>query len=624
MDMTPLEQIAREVAMTPGEISKFLEPFNVDLVSENKVSRHPLRLRRIRFSGTKQSADESGPFNFDHSFSDGCTSIASDKNLTGKTSVIAIAKWALRGEPDSDVSQNVRKWLEAITVQGTVDKLPFAIEFDPRKSTGQLTIGVPPEAAVSQFSNQAEFVETMGQFFSTRLELPDIPSFSNNKPGGTEVTHGWNAYLGTIWISDAKEDLLLGETTFANLPTRLLNMFVAVPFAEASYALGQAISRTEATAKLLAIDPGVDLRAERAAQIELELRNLRDQAAATPDPIATSGAVKGTTDRWRKSSQQLEEATLLFASVREDHNAAAGELQLLKREAAAGRVLFALEPSRCPRCATPVKRSEESAEDHCYVCTHVEPVVPVEADDPIGPLEQEVVALASTVVELQKELVVAQSNLAEHAEAMATAQSTLQDLYSGGLSDLVEIARLEGELASVTKDYGNRAEAEEVSAQLARLKAIRRAVESARRDRAVERFAEIDSLLPSLLKQLGFRDAEKAHLLPNAGLEVTYPNEVVTSFKDLSEGEKARARLATIVSMLSVDVGRHPGLIVYDSLAGKEMNDPDLGELLGALKALASHHGVQVLVTHKGYDIAVEALGIDSVVGASSAAGHIF
>lgn len=39
----------------------------------------------------------------------------------------------------------------------------------------------------------------------------------------------------------------------------------------------------------------------------------------------------------------------------------------------------------------------------------------------------------------------AQSNLAEHAEAMATAQSTLQDLYSGGLSDLVEIARLEGE-----------------------------------------------------------------------------------------------------------------------------------------------------------------------------------
>ena len=218
----------------------------------------------------------------------------------------------------------------------------------------------------------------------------------------------------------------------------------------------------------------------------------------------------------------------------------------------------------------------------------------------------------------------AQSNLAEHAEAMATAQSTLQDLYSGGLSDLVEIARLEGELASVTKDYGNRAEAEEVSAQLARLKAIRRAVESARRDRAVERFAEIDSLLPSLLKQLGFRDAEKAHLLPNAGLEVTYPNEVVTSFKDLSEGEKARARLATIVSMLSVDVGRHPGLIVYDSLADKEMNDTDLGELLGALKALASHHGVQVLVTHKGYDIAVEALGIDSVVGASSAAGHIF
>jgi hypothetical protein len=624
MGMTPLEEIAQKQNMTEAEISAFLAPFGVDLVSEGKVNAHPLRLTRVRFSGTKQSADETGPFEFDRTFAGKCTAIASDQNLTGKTSVIAIAKWALRGEPDSDVSKNVREWLETVVVEGTVDNLPFTIEFDPRRSTGQLVIGVPPAAATSEFSTQAEFAETMESFFSARLELPEIPSFTNNKPGGTEVTHGWKAYLGTIWISDAKDDLLLGETTFASLPSRLLNMFVAVPFAEASYALGQAVSSTEATAKLLAIDHGAEARAERAVQIEAEIELLQASADAAPDPVASSGAVKTTTNRWRTSGDRVDDVMRRLAAVTEEHNAAAGELQLLKRDAAAGRVLSALEPSRCPRCATPVNRTDEADADHCYVCTHAEPADPDEADDPIAPLSEEVAALASTMERLREELASAQQGLAVDAEAMASAHSTLQDLSDGGLSDLVDIARLEGELSSITQDYGNRAEADDVEQQLTLLKAIRKVVETARKDRAIERFAEIDSVLLSLLKKLGFRDAEAAHLLANGGLEITYANEVVSAFKDLQDGEKARARLATVIAMLSVGGGRHPGLIVYDSLADKEMNDIDLGQLLVALKGMADDHEVQVIVTHKGFGVAVEALGAESVVGPSSGAGHIF
>jgi len=622
--MTPLERIAEAEDMTTEEVAAFLKPFGIDLATERTVQRHPLRLTRIYFSGMKNSDDESGPFSFEHTFTSPCTSIASEKNLTGKTSVIAIAKWALRGVADDDVSSNVREWLEDVVVEGVVDQLPFAIEFDARSTSGRLVVGDRSAAAVTEFANQAQFTATMESFFDERLQLPGIPSFMKDDLAGKEVSHGWKAYLGTIWISDANKDLLLGETAFASLPARLLNMFVAVPFAEASYALGQAVSSSEATARLLAIDPNAEARAARAAEIESEIDNLRQRVDSAPDPVKTSNDVKLSTNDWRDRDRDLVVTERRLLSITEEHNDAAGELQLLRREAAAGKVLSVLEPSRCPRCTSPVEPQVDAPGEHCYVCTHPEPSPPPAADDPIEPLTVEVKRLAEAMRDLQAEVASLRTLRDDAATAMTTAQSALEELSDEGISDLVKIARLEGELASMTRDFGDHSEADAAAEQVRLLKAIRKVVEASRKEQAIDRFREIDAVLLALLKRLGFRNAAKAHLLANGGLEITFTSGVKSPFKRLQDGEKARARLATIVAMLTVGGGRHPGLIVYDSLADKEMNDTDLAAILAALAEMADEHDVQVIVTHKGHEVAINALGAESVIGPSSDAGHIF
>lgn len=623
--MRPLEEVAGKEGVTVDKIRDFLAEFGIDINTDRSVHRHPLRLTRIAFDGTKTSNNESGPFSFDHAFERGCTAIVSDRNLTGKTSIIAIAKWAFRGAPDSDLSNNVREWLENVVVEGVVDELPFAVEFEAQTSRGKLIVGERSAAATTEFDGASDFADVMEAFFDQRLELPAIPSFQQNDRGGTEVNNGWRAYLGTIWISDARDDLLLGETTFAALPSRLLNMFVAVPYAEGAYALGQAVKKMEARAAMLSRDPTAEARSARAGEIELELERLRLEAKSVDDPVESARRVKQTTTAWREADQRLIAAQRRLNDVTEEHNDAAGELQLLRRNAAAGRVLSTLEPSRCPRCTSPVEPTTSDGENHCYVCTHPEPESLDDADDPIVPLTNEVGQLKATMTELEGEVALLQSARDNAEIAMTGAQRSLNELSSGGgLDELVSIARLEGELSSLTQDFGKRTEAESVAEELRLLKAIQRAVDSARKSEAVERFAAIDELLVSLLHRLGFRDAVKAHLLANGGLEITFASGVTSPFKKLQDGEKVRARIATMVAMLTVDGTRHPGLIVYDSLADKEVNDVDLAALLGALNELAAEHDVQVVVTHTGESVAAEALGEECILGPSSPAGHIF
>lgn len=620
-----LERIAAEIGKPTRQVASLLSRHAIDLSVGTTIQSHRLRITRVAFTGVKDHTDESGFFEFQGKFDQPCMAVASDKNLTGKTSVISIAKWALRGSPDSDLSAVVRSWLHNVEVDGLIDALPFKIRFDPRSSSGELSVGTDDASTTTEFEGQSEFSETMKSFFESGLGLPQIPGFQNNQMGGSKVAHGWLAYLGAVWISDSHEELLLGETTYGALPQRLLNMFVAVPFAETSYALGQATSSLEARAKALRADPNASAKTARREQINAELKELRERVARNPDPVTSSQGIQAATEEWRRSDRLVSEAEQNLRDLREDYKAAAGELRRIEREAAAGRVLAALEPSRCPRCSTPVSPDDRSAEDidNCYVCSHPEPSLLESGDDPTDQLSTEVERLQATITRLEPE--VEQLILRRDASqgALSAAQTSLSST-TNGMSDRVAIARLEGELAGIDLDLVDQDSADSVDEDLKDLKAARRVVEANRKQEAFERFARIDASLLRLLERLGFRDVESVHLTPQAGLEITYTNGTTAAFKTLQDGEKVRARLATVISMLGLGDGRHPGLIVYDSLGNKEVNSQDLSSLLKALQDLAKTDGIQVIVTHQRHSIAVESLGEDSVIGPQSGAGHIF
>jgi hypothetical protein len=64
-----------------------------------------------------------------------------------------------------------------------------------------------------------------------------------------------------------------------------------------------------------------------------------------------------------------------------------------------------------------------------------------------------------------------------------------------------------------------------------------------------------------------------------------------TFYSKVTEGEKLRLKVATILAMLEIGeqkgVGRHPGLLMIDSPAAQEVSQADLEALVSGLQSVA-------------------------------------
>ena len=81
-----------------------------------------------------------------------------------------------------------------------------------------------------------------------------------------------------------------------------------------------------------------------------------------------------------------------------------------------------------------------------------------------------------------------------------------------------------------------------------------------------------------------------ATLKANANLSLV-KGGMDTSYSKVTEGEKLRLKVATILAMLEIGeqkgVGRHPGLLMIDSPGAQEVFQDDLDALVSALQAVA-------------------------------------
>ena len=74
-----------------------------------------------------------------------------------------------------------------------------------------------------------------------------------------------------------------------------------------------------------------------------------------------------------------------------------------------------------------------------------------------------------------------------------------------------------------------------------------------------------------------------------------------TSYSKVTEGEKLRLKVATVLAMISVGekkgVGRYPGLLMIDSPGAQEVASKDLEQLISGLEDLSNElEHIQVIV----------------------------
>ena len=121
-----------------------------------------LLVREIAFSGIKALDGAKTPFEFRwQGLRPGLWGIASDANLRGKSTILEVMLWCLRGRPKG-LQDAVRAWIREVALDFQIDGDVYRVEFRLKENmpVGALSRGAPSGGApieIARFESEDDF-----------------------------------------------------------------------------------------------------------------------------------------------------------------------------------------------------------------------------------------------------------------------------------------------------------------------------------------------------------------------------------------------------------------------------------------------------------------------------------
>jgi hypothetical protein len=589
----------------------------------------PVQLRRLRIAGIR-SVPPLGPFDSELRFGSGLTVLAAD-NLRGKTSVLELLTWCLRGSPRSGLQGVVRTWLSRlecdVVVAGRV--LGFRLIL----KAGELIEGrvlsaanterlarvdtARPDDGITEIlhaRDQDGFSAMVETLMMELLHLERL-EFTSSRTGTGKAAYGWPAYFGALYLPPGGEPALLGDVVVGGLAGRLLQVFLDLPSAALLTRIKAArdqLAEVERTAeadasrmrRLLDGQRRASLAQLQAARAEFEA--LREQ----PSTATLVGSMSALTESAIVAEASLREARETYELLRWQRQNDEKRLNDVREHQAARLLFHALDPKVCPRCEAPIspeRRAAERTRAVCAVCT---------GSIGHGPDPQQAAAAeeeaqwrlttsrnAEAAARAHRDDIAARAE--ERRQALAAAERALAMADAGDATDrrreLVNlIARLEGAVAAlealpVPADDRR----EDVRIVLDAAVAILTEDQEAASD---ELFGELNANVAELARSFGFRNLDHVMIDRAGRLQVFKTGGPREWFRTQSPGERLRLRIAVVAALLRIGhrhgIATHPGLLFIDSPRSEEIQDDDAVALLTALERLCVETpGLQILVT---------------------------
>jgi hypothetical protein len=662
------DAVAGKLGVSPGDVEAVLADHGVSTTASTPTPAH-LKFRRLYFTAIKKltgvssdgvdagaEAVEEVPAEFAWELESGLQGVGSDLNLRGKTSILRILMWALRGR--CDLRQDVRTWLRHVEVDLAIDATAYRIAFDVtggiprgellREHGGGLT-------GVATFASDTEFEEVMGSAMMTALRLPVIAAAQD----GRRTQHAWPAYAGALLIHSDTLDQLLGDVRFAGLPSRLLQMFVGTDWAAARAEATTAV--TVAQTKLADLQSLADRQAsamnEAHARAVAAVASARQALADLPGPADDPQALADVLDLISKLDDdvaachdQLLLARAARAEVSDQLAAERTRRQQAVEDAVAVRFFQQMRPTVCPRCSAPVtgeRRRAESNGRSCSICateldlqalshhhvvsasaadsdrlrfTSTNPAPGEEDGDAIDGIRALELAEADAAARLQtaeaahRKAVTARTEAARPLVAIAGAQHAAARRRDAELI----LARAQGAAAALAPRNGIAGpDAHSISSlrqQIRVLNAAKTITSDWVTDSQQQRLADLGAVITALARSFGMTNLTAVELAGNATMKVT-TGGAQSNYSDCERGEKLRLKLATAIALIrqgrETNVGRHPGVLFVDSPGSEEMADDDFDTMLQALNAAAGDADIQVFIGTRHVDALLELLGAE-------------
>ncbi|NVO26811.1 hypothetical protein HJ526_05230 [Donghicola sp. C2-DW-16] len=624
-----LETIAAKTELPLQETSQRLRKWGIvpDRVARPAPS---FIIKRLAFSGDKKG-EIVGRIDLDwDGLGPGVWAVTSETNLRGKSSVLEIILWCLRGKPKG-LQDDVRSWLSHVVLEFCIDAERYRVSFDllggkPNGRLERLDLGGAYHE-LERFTSDEGFALVMAQFMMDTLDLDVLTSMQGGEGVKKKVEHGWPALSNVFYLGGEHKVLLGGDAEMAGLPARIFQMYVGLPWASTKAHVTTAkkeldqrqanaareTQRFEAEAKAAQERLEQDIVAARAQLATLPTEMTTAEALRHAGQSVTSATIKMAELQTRAAKADADAEKIIEVSL-EDERA----VRDLRESIVATRFFNGLKPKCCPRCETEVPTTRIRAEVSDLACSLCAEAIPEnlfeDVSEELEAAEAQAIASKSAADRAKATQAEARTAANEATKSLGAAQAQLAEVVRG--SDFaakreaeLELARLEGALRE--RSMAPKETLPDPDAEL-----IAVAEKETAKAYDMGRTGIIDALNAEILplaRRLGIEALESVKLDSGGKMKVE-KGGTSTSFTKVTAGERLRLQLATAIALLRVGrklgIGRHPGLLVIDSPSKEEVSKVNLEALLAELRTIAEEiEALQVIVAGTDLDEIVGALG---------------
>lgn len=302
------------------------------------------------------------------------------------------------------------------------------------------------------------------------------------------------------------------------------------------------------------------------------------------------------------------------------------QLNDLNEAAIAQRLFHGLAPVACPRCSITIGADRKQTETDTHLCAlcnrhmgqiHIEidnsEIDEEDADEPRTVEElQQLVAEIEHTVEVEQDRV---EKLTTHLKAVDHDMAMAKNRLESHPDLLVQVrqrrdletraAALEtviADLDDLTVDAPPPQSFSSDSNSEGRIKILDAAVKEAterRDDRFKEMKTRIDDAILDLAQRFGFDNLQNIRFDLAARLRLK-KGDVYTWFSKQTPGERLRLRIAVNIALLRVanemGIGRHPGLLMIDSIGAEETEPGDLAKFMRELAIVTDELKMETIV----------------------------
>lgn len=605
-------QIADKTQKSISDIEALLKRHGIEPRLTQAVPRR-LRLVSLQFDGVKTGDYETPVIDFvRQDMGVGLHAFVSAKNFKGKTSLLKIIRWALTGT--RGLPSDMNGWFKTLSLRFNLDNDEYEVRLDDADaSTGcLLKLARGKNFVVEAFSDSKAFADTMDRFFLKELGLDPLEAVAAKADGsGVDQRHGWNWLFGAMWFEPDPKSVFGGDDIQHGKPTRMMQMYLGLPWIMTRASLMEARKREniEGTQRDKAARQVSD--AARARLGELKSSRLKLAAAQSKErPLGdVRKAASDAMTKYMNAAEKVRRNIILIGEINVQHRSAEDAVAACSRELnafvegrAAGHIFRRLNPVSCPSCEevyTDEVRTVRQDHHDCVVCGRTEPrgtddAAGIEAElrEAIKSAKDEAKKLRSRLVDFTKKKTDAEAERDRYDVESKKLEQELNDIQSKK-DGQIELLKLDAQIEELEKMAGNDPVIGAAAPAVTDAELLDAAIAATKKMYEEEQsnvLGRVSDMTADFARAFGISDLRQVNLKGNTHMDV-----VLTGgrkpFGECTPGEKTRLKLAATLAMIHVaedsGIGRHPGVLLLDSVGSAEVVNEDVSQIVAGLGTLS-------------------------------------